>query len=157
MAAGPDGNLWFADEGTPRAVGVAGVGAPAASVSAPVVGGAPLMGSPLTCAGDTWSSWAGLQPLRGLFGFDGYRWRRDGTPLADELTPTYHPRAEDVGHQISCAVTVTYPLLAVTTSAPSAPVLIGPAPAPGAVGAIGPAPAGVITRRPPRARDVPRC
>ena len=131
-------------------MGTIGAGAPAASVSAPLVGGAAQVGSPLTCAGDTWSSWAGLQPLRGLFGFDGYGWLRDGAPLA-EATPTYTPAAEDLGHQISCEVTVTYPLLDVTTSAASTPVLIGPAPAPGAPGAPGAIGAGapVIGQAPP--------
>ena len=55
--------------------------------------GVPEVGSPLSCVGDTWSTWAGVQPQLGLLGFDGYRWRRDGTPLADQVTRDLYPGA----------------------------------------------------------------
>jgi hypothetical protein len=54
------------------------------------------------------------------FGFDGYRWLRDGSPIAGQTGHSYTPTTGDVGHQLSCAVTVTYPLLEVTDSAASA-------------------------------------
>ena len=137
IAAGPDGNLWFTETSVAKpTVATIGAGAPAAGVSAPQIGGAARVGSPLTCGGDAWSTWAGQQPLRGLFALDGYRWQRDGTALAAEPGPSYTPTADDLGHRVSCQVTVTYPLLSVSASAPSAPVLIGAAPASG-----GPAPA----------------
>ncbi len=46
-----------------------------------------------------------------------------GSPSA-----TYTPTTTDAAHRISCEVTVTYPLLAVTVSAASAPVVIPPVP-----------------------------
>jgi uncharacterized repeat protein (TIGR01451 family) len=128
IAAGPDGNLWFTDQGATPAIGTVGSGAPAASVSAPVVRGGPLVGFRLSCGGDTWSSWAGAQPRRDLFGFDGYRWRRDGALLAGSPSATYTPTAADKAHRISCEITVTYPLLAVSVSAASPPVVIRRAP-----------------------------
>ncbi len=97
-------------------------------MSAPVVRGGPRVGSRLSCGGDTWSSWAGAQPRRDLFGFDGYRWRRDGALLAGSPSATYTPTAADKAHRISCEITVTYPLLAVSVSAASPPVVIRRAP-----------------------------
>ena len=88
----------------------------------------PEVGSRLSCGGDTWSSWAGTQPRRDLFGFDGYRWRRDGVLLAGSPSATYTPTAADKAHRISCEITVTYPLLAVSVSAASPPVVIRRAP-----------------------------
>ena len=54
------------------------------------------------------------------FGFDGYQWRLDGNPIAGATGPSYTPTAADVGHQLSCTVTGTYPLLVVTVSSTSA-------------------------------------
>ena len=58
-------------------------------------------------------------------------------PMAAEPGPSYTPTARRSGQQVSCQVSVTYPLLGVSTSAPSAPVLIGAAEAPAAPGTIG--------------------
>lgn len=128
IAAGPDGNLWFTDQGATPAIGTVGSGAPAASVSAPAVRGAPFVGSRLSCGGDAWSSWAGTRPRRDLFAFDGYRWRRDGVLISGPPSATYTPRAADKAHRISCEITVTYPLLAVSVSEASRPVVIRRAP-----------------------------
>lgn len=127
ITAGPDGNMWFTDRGNPPAIGVVGTGAAAANTRAPRATGRANVGGKLTCTGDTWSSWAGLQPRRDMFGYDGYRWRRDGIVVSGPPAPTYAPTGRDSGHRISCEVTVTYPLLAVTASAVSAPVVIRPA------------------------------
>ena len=66
--------------------------------------------------------------------FDGYQWLLDGSPLAGETSQAYTPAGAEVGHQLSCRVTVTYPLpLLVTTAATSAPVTVlasGPRPIP---------------------------
>jgi len=122
IGTGADGSLWFTDQGKIRAMGRAGSGAPAASVTAPSVSGTDGVGVAQTCGGDTWSSWAGQQPSRSAFGFDGYRWLLDGSPIAGATGPSYTPVAADAGHHLSCRVTATYTLLAVTVSATSADV-----------------------------------
>ncbi len=123
IAAGPDGNLWFAEQGYDE-IGNVGAGAPAASVTAPVVSGSGQQGTVQQCGGDVWSNWAGEQPLAGLFGFDGDRWFVDGAPVAGGQF--YTPTPANVGHRLSCSVAVTYPLLGTTTSASSQPVTVIP-------------------------------
>ncbi len=52
-------------------------------------------------------------------------WRqRYGAAIAGQTAQSYTPVAGDVGHALSCMVTVTYPLLDVTTAATSAAVTI---------------------------------
>jgi streptogramin lyase len=121
IAAGADGNVWFTESETSK-IGLAVTGAPAASVTAPGIVGIPQPADGLSCQGAVWSSWAGLQPSPNQFAFDGYRWLRDGNPIAGAASPSYTVAAADVGHQISCQLTVTYPLLSTTTSAISASV-----------------------------------
>lgn len=82
IAAGSDGNLWFTGGSTTTAVDRFGVGAPAASVTPPSVSGAGGEGIPQTCGGDVWSTWAGQQPSHSAFGYDGYQWLLDGSPIA---------------------------------------------------------------------------
>jgi len=77
---------------------------------------------PDVCGGDVWGTWAGQQPSRNAFGFDGYQWLLDGNPIAGETSVSYTPTAGDVGHELSCTVKATYPLLVVTVSATSAAV-----------------------------------
>jgi len=122
--SGSDGNVWFTDQGTIRAIGRIGVGATAASVAAPAVTGSGGVNVPQTCGGDVWSTWAGQQPSHSAYGFDGYQWRLDGSPIAGQTGSSYTPTSADAGHQLSCTVTVTYPLLVVTVSATSATVLV---------------------------------
>lgn len=122
MAVGSDGNIWFNDQGVIRGVGRFGTDAPAASVTAPSVVGSDGVGVPQTCGGDTWSTWAGQQPSHNAFGFDGYRWLLDGSAIAGATGTSYTPRAADAGHQLACAVTVTYTLTRVTVSAMSTAV-----------------------------------
>jgi streptogramin lyase len=120
IGPGPDGNVWFTDQGTTiRAIGRAGTGAPVASLTPPSVVGTRGVGVPQTCGGDTWSSWAGQQPSRSAFGFDGYRWLLDGNAIAGASGASYTPTAAQAGHQLSCEVTATYELLQVTVSAAS--------------------------------------
>ncbi|MFN8123506.1 MAG: hypothetical protein U0237_13845 [Thermoleophilia bacterium] len=127
IAAGSDGRMWFTDGlGSVAAIGT---GAPDASVSRPAVTGSATVGSTLTCGGDSWSTWAGQQPSRTVFGFDGYRWLRDGAALPDPPSATHVVSVQDLSHALTCSATVTYPLLNVTTSATSAPVTV-PAPLP---------------------------
>ena len=143
IAAGADGNLWFTGDSGP--VGRFGVGAPAASARAPSVTGSGQQGTQQVCQGDQWAVWAGQAPSYSAFGFDGYQWLRDGTAIAGQASQTYTPSTGDVGHQLACTVTVTYPLLDVTASATSTPLTViaqasgppGPAGAPGATGATG--------------------
>ena len=122
MGTGSDGNAWFTDQGATKAIGQIGVGAPAASVTAPSVEGSGGVGAPQVCGGDVWSTWAGQQPSHSAFGFDGYQWLLDGSAIAGATgTPTRRPAA-DAGHLLSCRVTVTYTLFPTTVSATSAAV-----------------------------------
>ncbi len=120
IGTGADGSLWFTDQGTIRAMGRAGSGAPDASVAPPSVGGSLQHGTPQTCGGALWSTWAGQQPSLSLFGFDGFQWRLDGNPIAGATGPAYTPTVADVGHALSCTVTGTYPLIQVTVASTSA-------------------------------------
>ena len=135
IAAGPDGNMWFAEQEPAeptvpdhQAIGLLGVGAPAALQAGPSVAGTAQAGSSLTCQGAAWSPWAGPEPSLSELPFDGYRWLLDGNTIPGQTGQGFTPTAADVGAQISCSVTVTYPLLAVTASATSAAVTIDPAP-----------------------------
>jgi hypothetical protein len=105
-------------------MGRAGTGASAASVTPPSVDGGGYLGATQTCGGDTWTSWAGEQPSHAAFGFDGYRWLLDGSVIAGATGATYEPTADQVGHALSCTVTVSYALVQVTASATSTAVTI---------------------------------
>ncbi len=122
--SGSDGNVWFTDQGAIRAIGRVGVGAPAASVSPPAVTGSGGVAVEKSCGGDTWSTWAGQQPSHSAYRFDGYQWLLDGSPIAGQTGTTYTPTSADAGHQLSCKVTVTYPLLVDTVSATSSSLLV---------------------------------
>ena len=122
MGTGSDGNAWFTDQGATKAIGRIGVGAPAASVTAPSVDGSGGVGTPQVCGGDVWSTWAGQQPSHSAFGFDGYQWLLDDSAIAGASGDTYTPTAADAGHLLSCRVTVTYTLFPTTVSATSAAV-----------------------------------
>ena len=125
--SGSDGNVWFTDQAvnpTNPAIGRIGTGAPAASIAPPSVAGAGQFGTAQQCAGDLWSTWAGQQPSRTAYGFDGYQWRLDGNVIAGATGPSYTPTSTDVGHLLTCKVTLTYPLLVVTVSATSAPATV---------------------------------
>ena len=125
IAAGADGNLWFTEPAVGR-IAVNGAGAPAPSVTPPLVSGPAQPGSQLVCSGETWSNWAGLQPSLNAYAFDGYRWLRNGSVIPGANALAYTPVSGDVGTQLACAVTVTYPLLSTTTSAGSSAVTVYP-------------------------------
>ncbi len=98
------------------------IGAPAASITAPSVAGTGGVGVPQTCSGDTWSSWAGQQPTPGAPSDSptGYQWLLNGRSIAGATGTSYTPTPDEDGQQLSCDVTATYELLAVTVSAKSA-------------------------------------
>jgi hypothetical protein len=119
IRTGPDGNIWFLDNNTgAQKIAQFGVGAPAASTGIAISGGGNL-GAAQTCQ-YTWSDWAGRQPSRTALGFDGYQWLLDGNAIVGQTGSSYMPVAADVGHQLSCKVTVTYTLFPTTVSATSA-------------------------------------
>jgi streptogramin lyase len=123
IRTGPDGNLWFLDNHIgAQKIGQFGVGAPPASIAV-AIGGSGNLGSPQKC-NDTWNDWAGQQPSRTALGFDGYQWLLDGQAITGQTAQTYVPAASDVGHQLSCKVTVTYTLFPTTVSASSAAVVV---------------------------------
>jgi streptogramin lyase len=134
IAAGPDGNMWFSDPGLHPddngAIGRIGTGAPPAVVQAPSVTGPGEQGTPQDCRGEQWAAWDSPAPSTSQFGFDGYRWQLDGTAIAGQTASSYTPAAADVGHQLSCSVTVTYPLLDVTQTATSTSVTVTAQPTP---------------------------
>lgn len=107
-----------------RAIGRIGAGVNGASIAAPVVAGSGQQSTQQVCEGDRWADWAAQQPLVNEFGFDGYQWLRDGTAIAGQTSRTYTLTSADVGHQLTCSVTVTYSLLDVTDSAISAGVTV---------------------------------
>jgi streptogramin lyase len=127
IATGADGNLWFTDSLVAK-IGVVGAGAPAASIVAPSVGGAPQPGNTLTCNAGMWSSWAGQQPSLNENGFDGFSWRLNGQPIAGATSSSFTVAGNDSGGQISCQETVTYPLVGTTATAASGPVTVSPSP-----------------------------
>ena len=127
IAPGSDGNMWFADEGTTSAVGQIGTGAPMGLTSPPAVTGNDQAGTAQLCGGAAWATWAYvLQPSAGLFSFDGYRWLLGGSEVA--TGQSYTPTEADVGDQLACTATVTYPLLGVTIPTASAPITVAPPP-----------------------------
>ena len=85
-APGSDGNLWFGENSVAK-VGRVGVGAPAAVASAPAVVGSAQSGQTLTCQAASFSAWAGQQPTF-EFGFDGFRWLLDGSPISGATAQT---------------------------------------------------------------------
>jgi hypothetical protein len=128
IAVGQHGDLWFADMS--GAIGRIGSGAAPALAAPASVSGAGREGSPVTCQ-TLWSSWAGYAPFPGLYPFDDYAWLRDGTPIAGQTAPTYIPTAGDIGHQLACRATVTYPLpFSLTATATSGAITVQPAPPP---------------------------
>jgi hypothetical protein len=126
IAPGADGNLWFTDQSGIPAIGRIGAGVPAALLRAPSVTGSGQHGTQQVCQGDQWAVWSGQLPSDHEFPFDGFQWLRDGTPLVGQTHQSYTPARHDVGHMLSCTVTVTYPLLRVTVSATSAEVKVIP-------------------------------
>ena len=100
LTAAADGALWFSDEGTDDALGSALSGRrrrsgralrerPRSGRRRPAVHAGPLgtLGTP--------------SPSTSLFGFDGYRWFRDGVRSPIRLGH-YTPTAADRGRRLSC-------------------------------------------------------
>jgi streptogramin lyase len=126
ISPGPDGNLWFT-EGNANKIARIGTGAAEALASAPTVAGGGEAGKAQTCS-TSWSTWISLQPSASLFGFDGYSWQLNGATVA--AGQSYTPTVAEIGQQLACTETVTYPLLDVTASASSAPFAVQAPPLP---------------------------
>ncbi len=124
IAVGQDGNLWFT-EGAASKIGFVGAGVPAASINAPTISGIATPGSTLTCVGGEWSTWAGSQPSLSAFGFDGYEWLLNGSPVNGATSQTFTPVAADAGQPLSCRLTATYALQSTVALSTSATVEVG--------------------------------
>jgi virginiamycin B lyase len=124
LRTGPDSNIWFTDTGATKAIGRFDVGAPTALISPPVVDGSGQQGSQQICDGARWADWAGQQPSLNAYGFDGYQWLIDGSAVAGQTAESYTPAVADIGHELSCTVTVTYTLFPTTESTTSAAVIV---------------------------------
>ncbi len=132
ITTGTDGNLWFTENGGSN-IGQVLTGAGPASTTAPTVTGSALQGAQQACQGEQWADWAGQQPVQNASTATppGVQWLLDGTPIAGATTQQFTPVAADVGHELACAVTATYPLVRVTVTATSAGVkVLVPAPSP---------------------------
>jgi streptogramin lyase len=126
IAPGADGNLWFTESGRNNIARI-GSGVLEPLVGALSVAGNHEAGSAQTCAA-TWATWAGLQPASSLFGFDRYVFYLNGVPVQSSPSAVFVPSLAQVGYQLSCTATLTYPLMNVTTSAGSAAVPVIPPP-----------------------------
>ena len=120
LRTGPDSNIWFTDTGATKAIGRFDVGAPTALITPPVVDGSGQQGTQQMCDGARWADWAGQQPSLNAFGFDGYQWLIDGSAVAGQTAQSYTPAVADIGHELSCTVTVTYTQFPTTESTTSA-------------------------------------
>jgi streptogramin lyase len=129
IAPGPEGSMWLTNRGRSPAIRWIGTGAPAAAKESPLVSGPGEVGGTLTCENAVWNNWAAQQPSLSAFGFDGYTWLLEGSPIPGQTSQSFSPTAADAGHSVSCSIRATYPLLSVTVSATSPTVkVIGPAP-----------------------------
>ncbi len=125
IAPGADGNLWFTDEGRTKAIGRVDIGALGSLQAPPTISGSGQAGSADGCEGGQWATWAGFMPSGSLFSFDGFQWLRDGTAIVGARGQSYTPTPGDVGHQLACSLTVTYPVpFLVTTPATSAAITV---------------------------------
>jgi streptogramin lyase len=148
IAPGEDGNVWFLFHTLSGAQGIGrvGTGVTGPATRPPRVIGSLQVGTQQTCGEDHWASWYGEQPEDSTIpGIPAVQWLRDGNPIAGQTSATYTPVAGDLGHSISCRVTVTYPEplgLTVNAVGPGATVIAqnsGPAGSQGPAGATGPA------------------
>jgi len=81
------------------------------NVSAPVVTGTATVGSTLTCST---GSWLGVQPIT----FD-YQWYEDSTLISGATANTYVVVDNDIGFSLSCTVTATNSIAAVSANSNS--------------------------------------
>jgi streptogramin lyase len=124
IAPGPEGSMWFTNKKSGPAIRWIGTGAPSGVREAPVISGAGEVGKTLTCENPVWNEWADQQPSVSAFGFDGYSWSLEGSPIAGADSQTYVPTVTDTGDELSCSVRASYPLLSVTVSSTSPGVKI---------------------------------
>jgi hypothetical protein len=113
--------MWFV-ENQSRKISRVGTGQPPAVTTSPSVVGSGVAGTSHSCSGASWATYAGQQPVvNPTHSADGYQWYRDGSPILGARAATYTPGADDLGHRLSCRLTVTYPLMNLTVSASSGP------------------------------------
>jgi hypothetical protein len=125
IAPAADGRLWFTDEGSAAAFGSVDTGMPAAGRVPPRIAATPHPGAPAVCEAGHFATWAGLAPSINAFGFDGFRWLRNGVLLRGHAGQSFTPAVRDSGARLACRETVTYPPpLNVTVSVTSPAVLV---------------------------------
>jgi len=135
LAVGPDGNLWVTDG--VHQIGSLSDDALNALIEPPLVTGSGEVGLAEACVGDRWQNWAGQQPADPSFS-----WSLGGQLISGVTSESYVAPTGDVGDELACTVSVTYPLLAATVivSSPAVtlvPALVGPAGPTGATGSQG--------------------
>ena len=109
LAPAADGRLWFTDEGSAAAFGSVDTGMPAAGRVPPRIAATPHPGAPAVCEAGHFATWAGLAPSVNAFGFDGFRWLRNGVLLRGHAGQSFTPAVRDSGARLACRETVTYP------------------------------------------------
>jgi hypothetical protein len=97
IAAGPNGAMWFAEQGTSR---LSKVGTGNGRLVTTSVNGRSTAGSRLSCANANSSPWKVASTAR--------VWRRDGMPIPDATRRTYRLRVRDIGALITCQASVTF-------------------------------------------------
>ena len=115
-------------------MGSVATGMPTAGRVLPRIAATPHPGTPAVCEAGHFATWAGLPPSVSAFGFDGFRWLRNGVLLRGHRGQSFSPAGRDSGALLACRETVTYPAplnVTVSVTSPAAQVRGAPAAAAG--------------------------
>lgn len=96
IAPGPDGAMWFTEQGTSW---ISQVGTGKGRLVTTSVNGRPAVGSRLTCASANASPW--------IADSTAYTWLRNGSPIPGATKRTHRLTAEDARSLITCQASLT--------------------------------------------------